>query len=79
MFFLNDKFDSFELTSQRYTFLDQEIRVFQDFSSFLEYFPESYVNKKESSLSLTLKEYDKYITFFFDEDDKISTIRMGDY
>ena len=82
IFMLNDKFDSFELTSQRYTFLKEEIRVFQSFYRFDEYFPESYATKKEGSLSLTLKEYDKFITFHLrkgQNSNSIVLIRMGDY
>ena len=82
IYVMDDEVKSFELTSQRYTFLKEEIRVFQSFYRFDEYFPESYANKKEGSLSLTLKEYDKYITFHLgkgQQSNSIVLIRMGDY
>ena len=82
IYVMDDEVKSIELTSQRYTFLKEEIRVFQSFYQFDEYFPESYANKKEGSLSLTLKEYDKYITFHLgkgQQNNRIVLIRMGDY
>lgn len=79
VYVMNDKIKSFEISGSQYLLTEYGIKIGDNLNILKELFPKSYDNKKESSLSITLKEYDKYITFFFDEDHKVSMIRMGDY
>lgn len=79
IYILNNKVKSFEITSEQYSLTEHEITIGYHLNAFKELFPESFKNKKENSLSITLKEYDKYITFYLDKEQKIRLIRMGDY
>lgn len=73
------KINSFEITGDRYTFINSKIKIGSNISALKELFPDSYKNRSyQNGITITLSDIDKFIVFEWDYF-KIEKISVYDF
>jgi hypothetical protein len=76
--------DSFSITSTRnnstkYSLTKHDIKIGDNTEKLKDIFPLSYKKKRKTHISLHIEDYDKYLGFSINKDNKIKSIRVGSY
>ena len=65
--------------STKYSLTNHDIKIGDNLEKLKDIFPLSYKKKRKTNIWLHIEDYDKYLDFSFNKDNKIKSMRVGSY
>ena len=77
-YIVNNNVDSFEISNKNYTFSNYSIKVGDNIDTLYKIFPLSYSNRGIDSLGVLFSDADKNVAIYYNINNLITLIRIGD-
>ena len=71
--------DDFEITKNKHRLTKHDIKIGDNIEKLKDIFPFSYNKKRKNHIWLDIEDYDKYLSFSFNKDNKIKSMSIGSY
>jgi hypothetical protein len=78
-YIVNSMVDSFEITGNTFNLTKNNIKVGDNISTLQTVYPLSFANRSNNSLTIRFNNIDRYLIIFFNVNNQITKMRLGNY